>query len=105
MVIGEQGPLVVDLELPVAPDGGGQGEQPLADADEDSAEDAALALEELRRGGFECISRRVQTREAMEAALAEKWDVILSDFQVPGFGALPALALLIVGLTLYLRRE
>jgi diguanylate cyclase (GGDEF)-like protein/PAS domain S-box-containing protein len=61
---------------------------------EDSAEDAALALDELRRGGFETISRRVQTQEAMEAALAEKWDIILSDFEVPGFGALGALSLL-----------
>src|SRR5918995_854413 len=44
VVIGEQGPLVLDLELPVAPDGGGQGEQALADADEDSAEGAAMVL-------------------------------------------------------------
>ena len=44
MVIGDHRALVLDLELPVEPDRGGQGEQPLADADEDPAEDAATVL-------------------------------------------------------------
>jgi hypothetical protein len=44
VVMGEQGPLVVDLELPVAPDGGGQGEQPLAAADERPTQGAATVL-------------------------------------------------------------
>ena len=52
---------------------------------EDSVEDATLVLEELRRGGFETISQRVETLDAMTEALAEKWDVILSDFRVGGF--------------------
>jgi len=59
---------------------------------EDSAEEAALMVEELRRGGFETVTRRVETREAFEAALAEKWDVILSDFTIGPYGALEALA-------------
>ncbi|MFN2386077.1 MAG: EAL domain-containing protein [Thermoanaerobaculia bacterium] len=61
---------------------------------EDSVEDATLFLEELRRGGFETISQRVQTLEAMSEALSEKWDVILSDFTMGSFGALAALNLL-----------
>src|SRR4029453_8453969 len=44
VVIGDHRALVLDLELPVEPDRGGQGEQPLADADEDSAEGAAMVL-------------------------------------------------------------
>ncbi len=61
---------------------------------EDSADEAERLLDELRRGGYEPDSRRVESREAMEQALQERWDVILSDFSIPGFGALPALALL-----------
>jgi hypothetical protein len=34
VVIGQQGPPVGDVKLPLELDGGGQGEQPLADADE-----------------------------------------------------------------------
>src|SRR5215218_10254137 len=44
VVIGEQGPFVLDVELPVEPDRGGQGEQPLADADPDPAQGAATVL-------------------------------------------------------------
>src|SRR4029453_1302412 len=44
VVIGDHRALVLDLELPVEPDRGGQGEQALADADEDPAEDAATVL-------------------------------------------------------------
>src|SRR5829696_9388770 len=44
VVIGEQGPLVVGLELPVEPDPGGQGEQPLGDADEHPTQGAATML-------------------------------------------------------------
>src|SRR5919198_5640674 len=44
VVIGEQGALVGDPELPVEPDGCGQGQQPLADADEDPTQGAAMVL-------------------------------------------------------------
>src|SRR5215217_5904934 len=44
VVIGEQGSLVGDLELPVEPDPGGQGEQSLADADEHPAQAATTVL-------------------------------------------------------------
>jgi PAS domain S-box-containing protein len=52
-------------------------------------------LSELRRGGYEVISERVETPEDMAAILdGASWDVVVSDYFVPGFGALEALALL-----------
>jgi PAS domain S-box-containing protein len=62
---------------------------------EDSENDALLLLRELRRGGYEPEHERVQTPEAMRAALAEKgpWDVVVSDYRLPRFGAPEALAI------------
>ncbi|MFY9552343.1 MAG: EAL domain-containing protein [Thermoanaerobaculia bacterium] len=62
---------------------------------EDSASNAALLLEELRRGGFEPALERVTTREDLERALAgATWDVVLSDLTAAGLGAFDALAIL-----------
>lgn len=61
---------------------------------EDDERDAALLYRELRRGGYDPEAERVATRESMEAALTrERWDVIISDYSIPGFGGLAALAL------------
>ena len=47
---------------------------------EDCEDDATMLLEELRRGGFEVVHVRVQTAEAMRAALSERtWDIVVSD--------------------------
>ena len=62
---------------------------------EDSADDAELILHELARGGYAVTHKRVQTREAMQAALDEAhWDIVLSDYHMPGFSAPAALAVL-----------
>src|SRR5207244_4488849 len=62
---------------------------------EDSQEDADLLLLELRRGGYDVFHQRVQTKEAMRAALAEhSWDAIASDYTMPTFDAVGALELL-----------
>ncbi|HRJ71865.1 MAG TPA: PAS domain S-box protein [Terrimicrobiaceae bacterium] len=62
---------------------------------EDSADDAELVLAVLRSGGYEPRHRRVQTGEALSEALAaEDWDIVLSDYSMPGFDAPAALALL-----------
>jgi signal transduction histidine kinase len=49
----------------------------------------------LRIGGFAVTIERVQTREAMRAALAQQpFDLVVSDYVMPGFDALDALATL-----------
>ncbi|MGB8839486.1 MAG: response regulator [Aliidongia sp.] len=61
---------------------------------EDNEADAALLLRELKRGGYEVIHERVDTADAMRAALAHRlWDLIVSDFSMPEFSALSALDL------------
>ncbi|HZR17598.1 MAG TPA: PAS domain S-box protein [Verrucomicrobiae bacterium] len=60
---------------------------------EDSPEDAFLIVRELSGGGFEVASECVATAVAMEAALeAHKWDLIICDYSIPGFGGHAALA-------------
>jgi PAS domain S-box-containing protein len=67
---------------------------------EDSENDALLFLRELRRGGYEPLYERVSTSEEMERALEEAssrrepWEVVVSDYYMPRFGALAALELL-----------
>ncbi len=61
---------------------------------EDREADAALLLLELRRG-FDVEHERVWTATGMVEALKRRqWDIIISDYSMPGFGALPALAVL-----------
>ena len=61
---------------------------------EDNERDAALLVRELQRGGYELTYERVETPEAMSAALANQvWDVVVSDFVMPRFSAPAALAL------------
>ena len=62
---------------------------------EDSEDDALLLLRELRRGGYEPAWKRVDTAEAMEAALDERgWDLVVSDHYMPAFSSVAALDLL-----------
>src|SRR5439155_14178868 len=60
---------------------------------EDSEDDALLPLREVRRGGWEVAHRRVETAPAMIEALAAKWDIIISDYSMPQFNGVAALAL------------
>ncbi|MCI0577115.1 MAG: response regulator [Chloroflexi bacterium] len=61
---------------------------------EDSEDDAALLLRELQRGGYEPLSRRVETAADMQAALeGQEWDIIISDYTMPQFSGLAALEL------------
>jgi signal transduction histidine kinase len=53
---------------------------------EDSAADAELLLRALHRDGYEVSHERVDTAEAMRAALARQtWDIVLSDYAMPKF--------------------
>jgi len=60
---------------------------------EDSDLDHELALVQLQRSGLRVRARRVETRAEFEAALAERWDAIVSDYNLPGFSGLQALRL------------
>jgi DNA-binding NtrC family response regulator len=61
---------------------------------DDSPGDAELALLQLKKSGWEIDSLRVDSREALRAALTERsWDVILSDFSLPGISGEEALRL------------
>lgn len=61
---------------------------------EDREDDAELVLLELRRGGYDPTSLRVETTEAMDVALDQPWDVVISDWSMPHFSAMTAFALL-----------
>ncbi|MDP1708777.1 MAG: EAL domain-containing protein [Gammaproteobacteria bacterium] len=61
---------------------------------EDREDDALLLLRELAHGGYAPTHERVDTGQAMAAALAEPWDIILSDYTMPHFSAPTALELL-----------
>jgi len=61
---------------------------------EDSEADAALLIRELRRGGYDPVYERVDSAEAMSAALDRRtWDLVLCDYRLPGFSAPAAVAI------------
>jgi signal transduction histidine kinase len=61
---------------------------------EDSEDDTLLMLLELRRNGYEPTSERVDSAEAMSAALdRQTWDLILSDYAMPRFSMSAALTM------------
>ncbi len=61
---------------------------------EDSENDAALLEIELQRAGYDPVCHRVDTREAMTAALARQpWQLVIADYVMPRFNGLEALSL------------
>jgi len=61
---------------------------------EDNANDADLNVSILRKAGYSVYYNRVETDEEMKFALeSKKWDIILSDYQMPKFDVLSALAI------------
>ncbi|MEX2157623.1 MAG: response regulator [Gemmatimonadales bacterium] len=59
---------------------------------EDSEPDAALLVRELERAGYEPSVTRVTSPAALEQALdRQPWDVVFSDFTLPGFRGSDAL--------------
>jgi len=62
---------------------------------EDSEEDSWLILHELERGGYQPEHLRVDNAAAMRRALESRsWNLILSDYRLPGFSAPAALEVL-----------
>lgn len=60
---------------------------------EDSEDDAILVKKELEHAGYEPTVERVENAAGMDAALAHgPWDLIVSDYSVPGFNTLAALS-------------
>jgi signal transduction histidine kinase len=61
---------------------------------EDCDADAELLLHELARGGYDVTAGRVETAEAMRAALQrDDWQVVLSDYSLPHFSGAAALVM------------
>ncbi|HYR26326.1 MAG TPA: response regulator, partial [Aquabacterium sp.] len=58
---------------------------------EDNEEDHALVAIHLRRGGINADIQRVETEAELIEALEEDWDLILSDYNLPGYSGLAAL--------------
>jgi len=60
---------------------------------EDVEDDALLAEEALRQGGYMVTAQRVDTAATLDAALASQpWDLLLCDYTMPHFNGLEALA-------------
>ncbi len=60
---------------------------------EDMQPDVDLALHQIKRAGFECVWRRVETESTLTAALQEfEPDLVLSDFSLPQFDGMAALS-------------
>lgn len=61
---------------------------------EDSEDDAVLVTRELKRAGFDPQTHRVDTADAMVAALNDRtWDVIVADYRMPKLAGALALDL------------
>src|SRR6266852_154570 len=62
---------------------------------EDSEDDTDLLLLELESGGFDVTHQRVDSAQAMRAALdGDKWDLVISDYSMPDFSGLEAMKIL-----------
>ncbi len=61
---------------------------------EDRADDAELALKELRQAGFEPTWHRVDEAASFKAHLDPELDIVLADYNLPQFDALQALKLM-----------
>ncbi|MEI6883128.1 MAG: response regulator [Bacteroidota bacterium] len=61
---------------------------------EDDETDALLVIRQLKKDGFEVEHVRVKTRPDMEAELDKGgWDIVISDYAMPGFSGQEALKL------------
>jgi diguanylate cyclase (GGDEF)-like protein len=62
---------------------------------DDSPDDAALVVAELTRGGYDVDFDRVDTPDALVAALTrQSWDIAVADYTMPDFAGTAALTLL-----------
>jgi len=62
---------------------------------EDSADDALLLMRQIRKGGFMASFLRVEEEEKMrEALMSERWDICITDHNMPSFDSTAALCLI-----------
>src|SRR5271155_2434078 len=62
---------------------------------DDSVQDAQLMVHHLESNGYDVHYQRVCSATKMNEALGrEKWDLVLCDYVMPGFGVVPAIELL-----------
>jgi signal transduction histidine kinase len=61
---------------------------------EDSENDCMLLLSMLQRGGYSVDHKRVDTAASLKATLDDPWDIVISDFSMPGFRGTDALAII-----------
>ncbi|HEY9690078.1 MAG TPA: PAS domain-containing protein, partial [Coleofasciculaceae cyanobacterium] len=62
---------------------------------EDCEDDALLIIRELQRSGFDVDWQRVQTAKSLQQHLkTDAWDIVISDYQLPGFSVTFALEIL-----------
>ncbi|HEY5921809.1 MAG TPA: response regulator [Kofleriaceae bacterium] len=61
---------------------------------EDSDDDYEILLREIRRGGYQLTSTRVTSARELAAALDTPWDLMSTDWLLPGFGGLQALQMI-----------
>jgi signal transduction histidine kinase/ActR/RegA family two-component response regulator len=61
---------------------------------EDSEDDVGLLCDHLRLGGYQVTYEQVQTADGLRAALHRgNWDIVISDFSLPRFSGMDALAI------------
>src|SRR5205807_5714901 len=59
---------------------------------EDSDDDALLLLRQLKRAGYDVTAERVDSGDDLRVMLAKHaWDIVISDYAMPGFSGLDAL--------------
>src|SRR6266567_2578552 len=62
---------------------------------EDSEDDALLLVRELRKAEFDPDFVRIETPQALEAALdTHTWDAVIADYSLPAFTGLDALRII-----------
>lgn len=61
---------------------------------EDDENDALLLVDSLQQAGYDVEWQRVDSESDMNRALTQSWDIVLSDYSMPGFSGTRALAML-----------
>jgi len=58
---------------------------------EDADDDYRILLREVRRAGYDVTSERVTSASELAKALHQSWDLLITDWMLPGFGGLHAI--------------